>query len=384
MPVKPVVITDLACAEFDNLAVSIGEPPFRAKQIRKWVYQNLAADYDEMTDLPLALRGKLMKDTMLHSLEMEQQVTGADGTVKALLKCADGNTVESALMYYGGDGGKERRTVCVSTQAGCSIGCPFCATGQQGFQRNLTPGEIIDQVLYFARLLREQPENTDGNTKAERVSNVVFMGMGEPLANYDNLWQSVETLNSPECFMLGARNMTISTSGLVPGIKRLSQEKLQVGLAVSLHAADNTLRNKLVPINQKFPLEELIPVCREYSRLTGRRLSFEYILFNGINDSLAQAQTLARLIHGLNCHVNLITANKTGSAVYNPPPKRAVLAFENELKNYQVNVTLRESRGQDIDAGCGQLRSRYLKKATESRSKTGPVNTLRLDKQKNG
>ena len=164
---------------------------------------------------------------------------------------------------------------------GCGIGCPFCATGQQGFERNLTPGEIIDQVLYFARLLQEQPEqnSADGQNQPDRVSNVVFMGMGEPLANYDNLWQAIETLNSPECFKLGARNMTISTAGLVPQIKRLAQEKLQVGLAVSFHAADNALRDRLVPVNRKYPLEQLIPACREYSRLTGRRVSFEYILF---------------------------------------------------------------------------------------------------------
>jgi 23S rRNA (adenine2503-C2)-methyltransferase len=302
---------------------------------------------------------------------MVRQVAGADGTVKSLFQCGDGNTVEAALMFYGGDGEKERRTVCVSTQAGCGIGCPFCATGQQGFERNLTSGEIIDQVLYFARYLRDNPKNIAGkNSRPEHVSNIVFMGMGEPLANYDNLWKAIETLNAPDCFKLGARNMTISTSGLVPGIKRLAGEKLQVGLAVSLHAADNILRNKLVPVNRKYPLEELIPVCREYSRLTGRRLSFEYILFKGINDSIAQARALAQLISGFNCHVNLIAANATANATYQPPPKRVMLAFENELKRHHVNVTPRESRGQDIDAGCGQLRSRYLK---DTRNKSLPA-----------
>jgi 23S rRNA (adenine2503-C2)-methyltransferase len=379
MPAQPFSITDLHCSQFDSLAVSHGEPSFRAKQIKKWVYQKLAANFDEMTDLPEALRRKLMQDTRLYSLETAQQITSKDGTVKILFKCHDGNTIESALMYYGGNGDKERRTVCVSTQAGCSIGCPFCATGRQGFQRNLTPGEIIDQVLYFARFLREQQgknqEEKENNT--EHVSNVVFMGMGEPLANYDNLWQAIETLNSPDCFKLGARNMTISTSGLVPGIQRLSAEKLQVGLAVSLHAADNPLRDRLIPINKKYPLEELLPVCREYSRLTGRRLSFEYILFAGVNDSLEQARELADLIHGFRCHVNLITANKTENDAYGSPPKRAVLAFENELIKNGVNVTLRSSRGQDIDAGCGQLRSRYLGEGGKRRL----VNTSGLDKK---
>lgn len=368
MPPEHMTITNLPCKELDRLMVSRGEPLFRAKQIRKWVYQNLAAGYDEMTDLPLPLRQKLTEETTLHSIEPEQQVTGRDGTIKGLFRCNDGYTVESALMYYGGDEEKERRTVCVSTQAGCSIGCPFCATGRQGFQRNLTPGEIVDQVLYFARLLNKQQESAKSNSRAERVSNVVFMGMGEPLLNFDSLWQAIETLNAPECFKLGARNMTISTSGIVPGIKRLSREKLQVGLAVSLHAADNALRDKLVPINKKYPLEELVPACREYSQVTGRRLSFEYILFNGINDSPAQAKKLAGLMRGFNCHVNLIPANKTENKAYSPPQRQAVLAFEHELKKLQINVTLRASRGQDINAGCGQLRSRYLTKTAKDQT----------------
>ena len=363
MPVRPFSITDLTSVQLESLAESNGEPSFRGKQIRKWIYQNLAVSFDEMTDLPVVFRQKLMKGASLHSLSVEQQMTSTDGTVKTLFKCQDENTIESALMYYGGNGDRERRTICVSTQAGCGVNCPFCATGRQGFQRNLTPGEIIDQVLYFARLLREQPGTIkqDGDNKTDRVSNVVFMGMGEPLANYDNLWQAIETLNSPECFQLGARNMTISTSGLVPGIKRLTEEKLQVGLAVSLHAADNDLRDRLVPVNRKYPLEELIPACREYARLTGRRVSFEYVLFRAVNDSIKQAQDLAGLLQGFRCHVNLIMANNTDNATYGPPPRKTVLAFENELKKHDVNVTLRESRGRDIDAGCGQLRSRYLR-----------------------
>jgi 23S rRNA (adenine2503-C2)-methyltransferase len=196
---------------------------------------------------------------------------------------------------------------------------------------------------------------------ANRITNIVFMGMGEPLANYDALRQAIEMLNSPEGFGLGARNMVVSTAGLVPQIKRWSQEKLQVGLAVSLHASDNGLRNQLVPINRKYPLEQLIPACQEYYQTTGRRLSFEYILFNGINDSIAQARSLARLIQGLNGHVNLIPANPTNDPSFRPPPRQAILAFEQELKQCHVNATLRESRGQDIDAGCGQLRGRFLK-----------------------
>jgi 23S rRNA (adenine2503-C2)-methyltransferase len=356
---KPRYFTDLTYVQLNRLIESMGEREYRAKQLLKWVYQNLALSYDEMTDLPLALRERLKDEIKLHSLEMIHSEKGSDGTIKVLFKLYDGNTIESALMYYDNDRGGERHTVCVSTQVGCAVGCPFCATGQQGFERNLTPGEIIDQALYFTRYLRD-------SNKSEHISNVVFMGMGEPLANYDNLWQAIEMLNSPQGFGLGARNITISTAGLVPQIKQLAKEKLQVGLAVSLHASNNELRNKLVPLNRKYPLEELILACREYSKKTGRRLSFEYTLFNGINDSLEQACALAELIRGLKCHVNLIPANSTTNVKYQPPLRKIVLAFENELKRCHINVTLRERRGQDIKAGCGQLRSRFLKENSEN------------------
>jgi 23S rRNA (adenine2503-C2)-methyltransferase len=369
MPAMLASYTDLTVLQSNHLVESMGGPAYRAKQLRKWVYRNMALSFEEMTDLPLSLRQRLTGEIKLHSLEPLRSLTGKDGTLKMLFRLTDGKTVESVLMFYGGSGAGERRTVCVSTQVGCAIGCPFCATGQQDFERNLTPGEIIDQVLYFAHYLRDKG---DGNgranniRKAERISNIVFMGMGEPLANYANLWQAIEMLNSPEGFGLGARNIVVSTAGLVPQIKRLAGEKLQVGLAVSLHAAENDLRNKLVPINKKYPLEKLIPACREYSRSTGRRLSFEYILFNGINDSIKQARSLAALLKGLKCHVNLIPTNITDNPSFRPPPRRAILAFESELKKLNINVTLRERRGQDIDAGCGQLRSRYLKKLDEN------------------
>ena len=372
MLTMPASFTDLTYAQSNQLIKSMGEPAYRAKQLRKWVYHSTVFSFDEMTDLPLPFRQRLKNEVRLHSLEPAQCATGKDGTLKVLFKLIDGNTIESALMFYEGDRGGERQTVCVSTQVGCAISCPFCATGQQDFERNLTPGEIIDQVLYFAHYLREKnsADVSFSEKKAEHISNIVFMGMGEPLANYDNLWQAIEMLNSPEGFGLGARNMVISTVGLVPQIKRLASEKLQVGLAVSLHAAENELRNKLVPINKKYPLEELIPACREYNRSTGRRLSFEYILFNGINDSITQAHALAGLLKGLKCHVNLIASNITDNPSFQPPPSRIVLAFENELKRLNVNVTLRQRRGQDIDAGCGQLRSRFLKDADDSPGKS--------------
>jgi 23S rRNA (adenine2503-C2)-methyltransferase len=363
MALQPANITDLTIKDLNDYICSAGEQPFRAKQIREWIYKKLVVSYDAMVNLPITLRQKLTIDTNLLALSVAEKATSSDGTVKILFQCHDKNTIESALMFYDSYGQKERRTVCVSTQAGCGVGCPFCATGRQGFQRNLTPGEIIEQVLFFARMLKNQNDNK----RAERVSNIVFMGMGEPLANYDNLWQAIELLNSPECLGIGARNITISTAGLIPGIKRLSKEKLQVGLAVSLHAANNELRNKLVPVNKKNPLEELLPVCREYSTLTGRRLSFEYILLDNINDSIVQARELANLLTDLHCHVNLIPNNNVGYDEYRSSPMRKILDFEDELKKYNVNVTLRISRGQDISAGCGQLKSKF--------NKTGNNNT---------
>jgi 23S rRNA (adenine2503-C2)-methyltransferase len=371
----PVFITDLNIEEVNKLVTSLGAPAYRAKQLLGWVYRKLVVSYDEMTDLPLSFRQKLAAAANLHTLTPLHEVKAKDGTVKVLFSLPDGKTVETALMQFvaSASGGpvvekvgqaslpvskakSYRYTVCVSTQVGCPIGCPFCATGQQGFERNLTPGEIIDQVLYFARWLQDKNNGRDG----ERIDNIVFMGMGEPLANYDALWQAIEMLNSPDVFGLSARSMTVSTAGLVPGIKRFSGEKLQVGLAVSLHAPDDKLRNQLVPVNKKYPLGELIPACREYFDQTHRRVSFEYALFDGVNDSLSQAQTLADLIQGMNCHINLISANNTANQTLQPSPRGTVLAFQQELKNRGITCTLRQSRGQDINAGCGQLRSRFL------------------------
>ena len=351
-----IFLTDLNIEEVNKLVTSLAEPAYRARQLLAWVYQRLAVSIDEMTDLPQAFRQKLAQQVNLHTLTPIHEVRAKDGTVKILFSLKDGKTVETALMKFPSTGGKHRYTVCLSTQVGCPIGCPFCATGQQGFERNLTPGEIIDQVLYFARYLQDKTNGSEG----ERINNIVFMGMGEPLANYDALREAIEMLNSPSGFSLSARSMTISTAGLIPGIERLGNEKLQVGLAISLHSGDNKLRDKLVPINKKYPLGELIPACREYCACTGRRVSFEYALFNGINDSLVQAQSVADLIQGMNCHVNLISANRTTNQKMQPSPRNKVLAFQQELKNRGINCTLRLSRGQDIDAGCGQLRSRFL------------------------
>ncbi len=376
MTENPVIISGMTGSELESLVASLGEPGYRAKQLRHWIYQKQAFSFDEMKNLPADFRQRLATQTRLHSLKSVYEVIGQDGTVKTLFKLADGSTIESALMSYHEDSSERRRTICVSTQAGCAIGCPFCATGQQGFQRNLTPGEIIDQVLYFARYLQKahQEGNNETDKTSNRVTNIVFMGMGEPLANYDALWRAIELLNAPDGFGLGARNMVVSTAGLVPQIKRFSREKLQVGLAVSLHASDNKLRDRLVPVNRRYPLEQLIPVCRNYCQATGRRISFEYALFHNINDSTAQAHSLAGLLRGMNCHVNLIPANDTGDRTFRPTSRRDILAFERELRQSGINVTLRQPRGQDINAGCGQLRSRSeqgIKKRARSPIKTG-------------
>jgi 23S rRNA (adenine2503-C2)-methyltransferase len=331
---------------------SIAEPAYRARQLRQQVYKKLAWSFDEMSDLPLLLRTALAEKYRLHSIAPFEMVKSRNDTVKILFKLVDGETIETALMNYSHQAGKNRNTVCVSTQVGCAIGCPFCATGQQGFKRNLTSGEIVDQVLYCARYLKDAGE--------DKVTNIVFMGMGEPLSNYENLLQAIEIVNSADMFALGARNMTLSTSGLIPQIRRLSKENLQIGLSISLHAADDNLRNRLVPVNKKYPVRELMAACRDYFDVTGRRISFEYALFTGINDSPAHAGSLAQLLKGFNCHVNLIPSNNTANSLYHAPSADVVLSFKQELEKQGINATVRQSRGQDINAGCGQLRSRFI------------------------
>ncbi len=330
----------------------LGQSAYRAGQIEHWLYKELADSYDEMRNLPKDLRQEMADRAEINCIEPVNEATSRDGTTKALFKLTDGKTIETALMRHPDGKGKWRHTICVSTQAGCAIGCPFCATGQQGMERNLTPGEIIDQVIFFTRRMRENDTGA--------VPNVVFMGMGEPLANYDVLMRAIDILNSPDGLSIGARSMTVSTAGLVPGIERFSGEKRQVRLAVSLHAANDALRNRLVPLNKRYPLKRLMAACRKYVEVTGRRITFEYILFAGVNDSARQAKELAALLTGLKCHVNLIAANPTGNDAFSPPAHNVVLAFQHELQRHHIPCTVRRRKGVDIDAGCGQLRSRFV------------------------
>ncbi len=357
-------ILDLSYPQLKELVCSLGEPAYRADQIAWWVYKKLATSFEEMTDLPQSLRQKLAGVASLTRLTpVDEKISTDAQTRKVLFRLEDSRTIESSLMFYEKTGSsRERRTVCVSTQVGCPVGCPFCATGQQGFERNLRPGEIIEQVLHFMRLVNaEQLKGETATDPARRpVTNVVFMGMGEPLANYEAVWQSIVTLNSKHGLGLGARQITVSTVGLVPQIKRLAGESLHVELAISLHAANDALRNKLVPINKKYPLSQLIPACRDYFKKTGRRPTFEYALFQGVNDSANHALELARLLEGMNCQVNLIAGNPTACQEFSPSSMKRVLAFQSELKANGVSSTIRVSKGVDIKAGCGQMRSRWI------------------------
>jgi 23S rRNA (adenine2503-C2)-methyltransferase len=362
MPKERITILDLTYSQLKELIASLGIPSYRADQILSWVYRKLAASYSEMSDLPLPLRQNLEDNTTLFTFTLLDEKVSADGqTRKMLFRLEDGKTIESTLMFYHGTESKrERHTVCVSSQVGCPVGCYFCATGQQGFERNLRPGEIIEQVLFLARLVKKISSDSESELSRRPVTNVVFMGMGEPLANYENVRQAIEMLNFKHGFQLGVRQITLSTAGLVPQIRRLAGEGLQLELAISLHAANDELRNRLMPINRKYPLAQLIPACREYFEVTGRRLTFEYALFQGINDSLENARELARLLHGLNCAVNLIVGNPTSCQEFHSSSREQAFAFHKQLNEMGILNTIRASKGADIEAGCGQLRSRWV------------------------
>jgi 23S rRNA (adenine2503-C2)-methyltransferase len=331
---------------FDDLAALAplrALPGYRARQVWDGMYAQLA-DIDEVTALPKALREELARQPELAPALTESLRQEADNgtTVKWLFALDDGAAIETVLMHYPG-----RTTVCVSSQAGCAMACGFCATGQSGFRRHLTTGEIVEQVVRAAR----EAKATD-----RRLSNVVFMGMGEPLANYDATWAAVQRLH--DALGLSARHITISTVGIVPGIHKLAREALPVGLAVSLHAANDTLRNSLVPVNKRYPLASLIAACRAYIGNRNRRLSFEWACIAGVNDGLSDADELAEIATALGAHVNLIPLNPTPGYLVMGSTRAAVRAFADALRDRGVNATVRQTRGQSIDAACGQLANR--------------------------
>ncbi len=376
MSIQPVLKSDttklkktdllgLTLPEMQQWLVERGEAPFRAKQIYNWLYQHLVTDFQAMTNLPQALRDRLEQEASIGPMVVRSELHSKDDrTRKVLLELSDGRLIESVLMLYPPIGeSSARATVCVSTQAGCAFGCTFCATGQMGFDRHLSAGEIVAQVLLFARELRAAPwsaRGLSGSTPIDHITNVVLMGMGEPLHNYNNVLQALRILNSPDGFTLGARHMTVSTVGLVPAIRKLSQEPLQVNLAISLHAATDELRSRTMPVNKKYPLKELLAACQDYIAATGRQVTFEYVLLAGVNDTPEHAHQLGELLAPLKqfAHVNCIPVNAT-SADYRPPGGEAIRAFRNVLFEHGVSNSVRAERGDDIAAACGQLRTRF-------------------------
>jgi len=351
-----------------------GQPSYRVDQLLDWLYARRVTSWEAMTNLPKTLRDQLAAQYTLHNLELVRKQGARDTTQKFLWRLSDQSLIESVLIpanpaLYSER--SDRHTLCVSTQVGCAYGCRFCASGLEGFKRNLHVEEIVGQVSGIERWHREQPDEMqriDGTTPTERlINNLVIMGMGEPLANYDNLIKALKILNAPWGAGIGARKITISTSGLVPQIRKLADEALQFRLAISLHGATDAVRNKIMPVNRKYPLSELTAACEYYQQKKGRMMTFEYILIDGVNGGLDQVKPLAKLAHRLNAKVNLIPYNKVEDLPWERPSEEKQEAFLAALQREKVSATLRREKGHDIDAACGQLRlktERELKAAT--------------------
>ncbi|MBA4380087.1 MAG: 23S rRNA (adenine(2503)-C(2))-methyltransferase RlmN, partial [Anaerolinea sp.] len=325
------LLYDLSLPELTSLLQSWGEPAYRARQIWQGLYQHFWNAPSQFTNLPTSLRTKLSESMRFDALAPTKSVESKDGqTRKTLFKLHDGLHIEAVLMQY-----ERRRTLCISTQVGCAMGCVFCATGQMGFKRHLSSGEIVAQVMYYARLLHEG---------GEKVTNIVVMGMGEPFHNYDNTMAAIDRLNDPEGYNFGARRFTISTVGLVPAILRFAEEKRQVNLAISLHAADDKLRASMLPVNRKYPLDEVLSACRDYVAATGRRVTFEWALIRGVNDTPEQACLLADKLKGLLCHVNVIPLNPTPSYGGQATTRQRAEKFREILEQAGVACTIRLRR----------------------------------------
>ena len=336
-------IRSMTLEELKEAMTALGEKPFRAKQIYEWLHVRLVDDFDEMTNLSRALREKLRENYALWPLQaLRVQTSKIDGTKKFLFALSDRQVVESVWMqYHHGD------SVCISSQVGCRMGCKFCASGIGGLVRNLTVGEMLAQVYAIQKLT------------GERVSNVVVMGTGEPFDNYDTLIQFLRMLTDTNGLNISQRNITVSTCGIVPKIRAFSEEDLQVTLALALHASDNEKRKELMPIAYTYSLGEVMDACRYYFQKTGRRMTYEYSLVGGVNDTREDAKALAGLLRGQNCHVNLIPVNPVKEKGYVQPDRTAVLDFKDKLEKYGINATIRREMGRDIDGACGQLRRSY-------------------------
>ena len=338
---------DIRAYEYEELQKELerlGEKPFRAKQIYEWLHVKLADRFDEMTNLSVKLREKLAEEYDIFPVQMaERQQSKLDGTNKFLFRLYDGNMVESVLMRY-----KHGNSVCISSQVGCRMGCRFCASTLDGLERNLTPSEMLRQVYQIQKIT------------GERVSNIVIMGTGEPLDNYDNFLKFIHMVSDEHGLNISQRNITASTCGIVPNIRRLAEEKLQITLALSLHGSNQEKRRSLMPVANKYELHEVLEACDYYFEKTGRRITFEYSLVHGVNDTPEDAKELMGILKDRNCHLNLIPVNPIKERNYEKPDKKSAENFKNKLEKNGINVTIRREMGSDIDGACGQLRRKTM------------------------
>ena len=337
-------IKDFTLDELKEELQSIGEKPFRATQIFHWLYVEKVKTFDEMTDLSVALREKLNQEYTMCNFKILRKLEASDGTKKYLFDVLDGNAIETVLMEY-----HHGKTICVSSQIGCKMGCKFCASTGIPFVRSLTAGEIVEQLIAV--------EQDTG----ERISNIVFMGIGEPLDNYDNVIKAIRIINHPKGINIGARHISVSTSGLVPKIYDLAKENIPCTLSISLHATNDEKRSSMMPVNNAFNIEKLIQACKDYIAVTNRRISFEYALAKDNNDNLEDAKELVKLLRGMNAHVNLIPINKIENGVYTKSTNENIIKFRDYLNDHGIVATIRRELGSDIDAACGQLRRKSLK-----------------------
>jgi len=339
---KPVCLTSLSLAELEEQLKNIGEPAFRARQIFSWIYRARKTDFSEFSDLPKSLRQRLNETFVINPLKLTQEISSKDGTTKYLFELPDGYFIETVLIPAA-----DRRTVCLSTQVGCKYHCSFCASGLNGFKRNLTAGEIVSQVLSVRMFTGQE------------VSNLVFMGMGEPLDNLDNVLKAIRILNDERGLSLGARRMTVSTAGVIPGIKKLKDFELQINLSISVHNPIEEKRSQLMPINKKYPLSEVVAAAEDYLKAGGRQLTLEYILIKGFNDGLYEAEGLAAIARKLKAKVNLIAYSPVPQLSYERPSRAELLRFERWLTERKVKTTIRQSKGVEIAAACGQLAGKF-------------------------
>lgn len=351
-------IKSLTREELETQFKSWGQPVYRVTQLLEWLYTRRVASWDTMTNLPRDLREKLREHFLLQTMELVRKQGSPDTTQKFLWRLADHSLIESVLIpanpaLYGE--ASDRHTLCISTQVGCAYGCKFCASGLDGWKRNLQPDEIIEQVLAVERAQAGADESSSKET-GRAVDNIVVMGMGEPLANYDNLLKALKILNAPWGGGIGARKITISTSGLAPQIRKLAEEPLQFRLAISLHGATDDVRSKIMPVNKKYPIKELVAACGEYQAKKGRMMTLEYILIAGVNDAVEQTKPLAAIAKKIFAKVNLIPYNTVEGLPWDRPPEDVCERFLKALEKQKVTATLRREKGHDIDAACGQLR----------------------------